>query len=65
MIYEIRKGDIGYALTHLGRALLETLLFHYGLKLRASIGRLPDKDLNELLVETLLKGGFQTPTRTV
>ena len=36
----------------LARALIQTLLFHYSLKLRASIGRLPDKDLNTFLIET-------------
>ena len=36
----IREGNIGKALICLGRALLETLFFHYGLKLRASIGNL-------------------------
>ena len=36
-----------------------TLLFHYGLKLRASIDRLPDKDLSEFLVETLFKGSVK------
>ena len=56
----MRESDVGYVLIALGRALLLTLLFHYGLKLRASIGRLPDKDLNNFLVETLFKGGFQT-----
>ena len=60
MFWGIRVGDVGYVLVALGRALLLTLLFHYGLKLRASIGRLPNKDLNNLLVVTLFKGGFQT-----
>ena len=31
---------------------------HRRLKLRASVGRLPDSDLQEFLVETLFKGGF-------
>ena len=59
-IYEIRRGRKGFALVSLGRGLLLILLFHCGLKLRASIGRLPNKDLEIFLVETLFKGGFET-----
>ena len=60
MFWGIREGDSGSVLVALGLALLLTLLFHYGLKLRASIGHLPNKDLNNFLVEILLIGGFQT-----
>ena len=60
MFWGIREGDVGYVLIVLGRALVQTILFHYSLKLRASLGRLPDNDLNNFLVETLFKGGFQT-----
>ena len=52
MFWGIREGDVGYVLLVLSRALLQTLVFHYGLKLRASIGRLPDKDLNNLDAES-------------
>ena len=41
MFLGIREGDSGSVLVALGQALLLTLLFHYGLKLRASIGHLP------------------------
>ena len=37
----------------------QTLIFHYMLRLRASIGRLPNKDLNDFLVETVVKGGLR------
>ena len=61
-IYEIRSDSRSTitGIYHLGRALLETLVFHYGLKLRASIGCLPDNDLNNFLVEILFKGSFKT-----
>ena len=44
----------------LGAIFIESIVFHYGLKLRASIGRLPDEDLSEFLIETLFKGGLKT-----
>ena len=59
MFLGIREGNLGPALRALGRALLQTLVFHYGLKLRASVGLLPNKDLDDFLVEILFKGGFQ------
>ena len=40
--------------------VLLTVLFHFGLKLRANIGRLPDKDLETFLVDTLFKGSLRT-----
>ena len=52
--------DKNEALYHLAIIFLEAALFHFALKLRASIGRLPDKDLSEFLIEALLKGGFKT-----
>ena len=58
VIGEISGENKAAALIHIGRLLLQTGLFHYGLKLRASIGRLPDKDLSEFLTDTLFKGGF-------
>ena len=47
-------------LSNLGLTLIEIVVFHFGLRLRASIGRLPDKDLNKFLTETLFKGGLKT-----
>ena len=35
IFFGIREGDVGWSLRALGRALLQTLAFHYGLKLRA------------------------------
>ena len=52
------KSSVG----HLGAALLETLVFYYGIRLRASLSCLSDKDLTELLVETVLRGGLKTVT---
>ena len=60
--YELARRQCASALTHLGRGLLETLIFHYGLKLRSSIGRLPDEDLNDFLIDALFKSGLATIT---
>ena len=62
MIKYLKEDDMDLCLNHLGRAFLQTLIFHYGLKLRASVGRLPDKDLSEFLVKHVFKGGAQTMT---
>ena len=48
VINAIRKDDVGLTVIGLSLTLLDILTFHCGLKLRASIGRLPDKDLNEV-----------------
>jgi len=45
---------------HIFLAVSLTLLYHYGLKLREAIARLPDKDLENFLVETLFKGVMKT-----
>ena len=37
-----------------------TVLFHFGLQLRAAIGRLPDEDLERFLIDVVLKGGLET-----
>ncbi|GMI05344.1 hypothetical protein TrLO_g4114 [Triparma laevis f. longispina] len=42
------------------RAAGLTLAFHWGLKLRNSLGRLPDDELEHFLVEMLFKNAFQT-----
>ncbi|GMH80284.1 hypothetical protein TL16_g08484 [Triparma laevis f. inornata] len=59
-MYQFRGGEFGLVITHLVRFAVEALLFHFGLKLRAAIGRLPDKELETFLVGTLFKGGLQT-----
>ena len=41
-------------------AAVLTVLFHFALKFRASVGRLPDEDLERFLVENFFKGGIQT-----
>ena len=41
-------------------AISFTGLIHLALKIRAAVGRLPDKDLEIFLVDTLFKGGLQT-----
>ena len=58
-IFYKREDGFAQILTHIGRVLLQTAIFHCGLRLRASIGRLPNADLSELLMETLFKGGFK------
>ena len=59
-MYQFRGGEFGLVITHLVRFAVEALLFHYGLKLRAAVGRLPDEDLETFLVDTLFKGGLKT-----
>ena len=43
---------------HLFSTVVLTVVFHFGLKIRATIGRLPDKELETFLVDTLFKGGI-------
>ena len=64
-VSNILRGNYKEALCNVGAALLGSLVFHYALKLRASICRLPDKDLSEFLVETLFKGGIETAASMV
>ena len=59
VIYDIGDGDMAAAWNHVGLAILETVMFHYGLKLRELIGQLPDKQLGEFLTSALFKGGFK------
>ena len=44
---------------HFGRAVTETVIFAYGIHLRSEVARLPNKDLNEFLVDTLFKGALK------
>ena len=57
---EFREGVFSEVIVHFARLAAQTLLFHFVLKLRAAIGRLPDRDLETFLVDTLFKGGLQT-----
>jgi hypothetical protein len=60
-VYGLRIGyKVGWIILHFARLAAETLGFHFALKLRAAMGRLPDKELNTFLVDTLFKGGLQT-----
>ena len=59
-IYEIKKGEMGGAMTHVARALLEVFFFRVGLKIRRGIGQLPPNQLHDFLVNTLFKGGITT-----
>ncbi|GMH69540.1 hypothetical protein TL16_g05184 [Triparma laevis f. inornata] len=60
MVRAFLEGDIPWLYIHFTIAVLYTVLFHFGLKLRAAIGRLPDKDLETVLIDTLFKGAFKT-----
>ena len=55
-----REGDTPWILGHLVVIAVLTILFHFGLKLRAAVGRLPDSDLETFLVDTLFKGSLKT-----
>ena len=52
-------GELSKVALHIALAATWTVLFHYGLRLRASIGHrlvgLKGKDLDKFLVETLTK----------
>ena len=52
--------DYEWALISLARVVIQTVIFYFTLKLRATVGRLADKDFDKFLVETLFKEGFQT-----
>jgi hypothetical protein len=43
IVFYAREGDSTNATIHVGLATAETLIFHWGFKLRATIGRLPEK----------------------
>ncbi|GMH79050.1 hypothetical protein TrLO_g7737 [Triparma laevis f. longispina] len=57
---EFRKSNLIKAGFHFAGAAAMTVLFHFGLQLRAAIGRLPDKDLERFLIDVVLKGGLET-----
>ncbi|GMH47155.1 hypothetical protein TrVE_jg3053 [Triparma verrucosa] len=59
-VFGFREGNFGLVILHVIRLAAQTLLFHFGLKIRATVGRLPDKELETFLVDTLFKGGLQT-----
>ncbi|GMH78068.1 hypothetical protein TrST_g12709 [Triparma strigata] len=59
-VYEFREGELVKAILHFVRLAALTVIFHFGLKLRAAVGGLPDEDLQTFLVDTLFKGGFPT-----
>lgn len=53
---QIFEGNLKWAAIHAGRLAFDLVLFHYGLKARAAIGRLPDEDLHEFLVDKVRRG---------
>lgn len=54
-VTDLRSGNtVGLAIQFVLAAAL-TVLFHFGLKLRAAAGRLPDKDLDFFLINTIFK----------
>ncbi|GMH82038.1 hypothetical protein TrST_g3249 [Triparma strigata] len=55
-----RKGLYTWVVLHFVAVGIGTKAFHSGFKLRANIGRLPDRDIDKFLVDTLFKGGLQT-----
>ena len=59
-VWNFRAGQGVVTLFHVMIAPALSLVFHFSLKLRSSVGRLPDKELNAFLVDTLFYGGFQT-----
>ncbi|GMH69503.1 hypothetical protein TrLO_g5565 [Triparma laevis f. longispina] len=60
MVDAFRNDNLMLAGLHLSIAVVFTVLFYLGLKLRANIGRLPDVDLEAFLIDTLFKGRLKT-----
>ena len=60
IIWQFRLGEWGEVAAHVFRAVAYTCVFHLGFQLRAAIARLPEEDLETLLVETFFKGGIRT-----
>ena len=63
VIQELVGYEVDFAMGTLACLLalpILTIWFYFLLRIRANIGRLPDMDLNEFLVEKLIKGGFTT-----
>ncbi|GMI14675.1 hypothetical protein TrLO_g12504 [Triparma laevis f. longispina] len=50
----------GETVAHIFRAVAYTFVFHLGFKLRGTISRLPNNDLEYFLVDTFFKGGLRT-----
>ena len=60
MVKELRRGAYVMAALHVLRAILQTALFRCGLMLRSVVGMLPDKDLENFIVNTMFTGGLHT-----
>ncbi|GMI08727.1 hypothetical protein TrVE_jg9308 [Triparma verrucosa] len=60
LVYELRNGEVGFAFSHVLRAVLEVLFFRVGLKIRRDIGQLPPDQLHKFLVDALYRGGIST-----
>ena len=56
-IMTFRNNDVLWGVLYLIYPVCLTVLFHFGVKLRAAIGRLPDEDIENFLENTLFKGG--------
>ncbi|GMH77073.1 hypothetical protein TrLO_g9487, partial [Triparma laevis f. longispina] len=60
VVRDYRNKQLPWAVAYFALTVLLTIFFHFGFKLRANIGRLPDKDLETFLVNTLGKGLLKT-----
>lgn len=62
LVSKLKVGEDVFktTLTHLSVSAGLTVSFYYSLKLRDALAKLPDKDLDNFLVNTLFKGGVQT-----
>ncbi|GMI13078.1 hypothetical protein TrLO_g1890 [Triparma laevis f. longispina] len=54
------QGKYGFCILHLFRLLVENIIFHLGLKVRACVGRLPDKQIQKFLTNAIFEKGFRT-----
>jgi len=55
----ISRGNFKWTVIHAVRLAIDAVLFHYGLRARAAIGRLSDSELHEFLTCHLFVGGFK------
>ncbi|GMH73506.1 hypothetical protein TL16_g06212 [Triparma laevis f. inornata] len=58
--WNIKRGLIGAAVVHALIVPITVVIFNWCLRLRATIGNLPDEELEKFLVNQLFRGGIKT-----
>ena len=57
VVKDLSTGLVGNALLHLGFSICQILTFHFAVNVRASVGRLPPKELHDFLITKLFGQG--------